>query len=151
MELMKAHHVLNHIAEPQGYDSLLRWQRYYVRLAACSGYEDGLKLGAGNNQGMAKQLASELAGQYVRKYQFENDAAALAARCGAKTRKGQPCKHKPIAGRKRCKFHGGMSTGAKSLSGRIRALSGLKQYQQRPDLLKARIARLRADYGAPLL
>ena len=146
---MKAHHVLSHITEPPDYHSLLRWQRYYVRLAACYGYEQGLKLGTSNNKIVAKQLADECAREWIRKYQAENDAAAIAARCGAKTRKGQPCKHRPITGRKRCKFHGGMSTGAKSLSGRIRALSGLRQYQQRPDLLKARIERLRADYGAP--
>ncbi|OLF37995.1 hypothetical protein BTW00_02215 [Psychrobacter sp. C 20.9] len=31
--------------------------------------------------------------------------------CGAKTRAGKPCKKTPIAGKKRCRLHGGLSTG----------------------------------------
>ncbi|WP_201595344.1 HGGxSTG domain-containing protein [Psychrobacter vallis] len=31
--------------------------------------------------------------------------------CGAKTRAGKPCNNKPIAGKKRCRLHGGLSTG----------------------------------------
>lgn len=34
------------------------------------------------------------------------------AKCGAKTRSGKPCNNKPIAGKKRCRLHGGLSTGA---------------------------------------
>lgn len=34
------------------------------------------------------------------------------AHCGAKTRSGEPCKRHPVAGSKRCKLHGGLSTGA---------------------------------------
>jgi len=41
-------------------------------------------------------------------------------RCGAKTRKGKPCRAKPLPGRRRCKFHGGMSTGPKTPEGRKR-------------------------------
>lgn len=37
--------------------------------------------------------------------------------CGAATRKGKPCIMKPIAGKNRCKFHGGMSTGARTPEG----------------------------------
>ncbi len=37
--------------------------------------------------------------------------------CGAKTRSGSLCKKAPINGAKRCKFHGGKSTGAKDQSG----------------------------------
>jgi hypothetical protein len=29
------------------------------------------------------------------------------ARCGAKTRSGQPCKNAKVTGRKRCRMHGG--------------------------------------------
>ena len=32
--------------------------------------------------------------------------------CGAKTRSGKPCNNKPIAGKKRCRLHGGLSPGA---------------------------------------
>jgi len=28
-------------------------------------------------------------------------------RCGAKTRTGEPCKNRPVTGRKRCRMHGG--------------------------------------------
>ena len=31
--------------------------------------------------------------------------------CGAKTRAGTPCKRPPLAGKRRCKLHGGASTG----------------------------------------
>ena len=32
--------------------------------------------------------------------------------CGAKTRSGKSCQNKPIAGKKRCRLHGGLSPGA---------------------------------------
>ena len=40
--------------------------------------------------------------------------------CGAKTRKGNPCRNKSESGKRRCKFHGGMSTGPKTEEGRAR-------------------------------
>ena len=40
--------------------------------------------------------------------------------CGAKTRKGTPCRAKSELGRRRCKFHGGMSTGPKTPEGKAR-------------------------------
>ncbi|WP_281277649.1 helix-turn-helix domain-containing protein [Thalassobius vesicularis] len=40
--------------------------------------------------------------------------------CGAKTRKGAPCQAKAMPGRKRCKFHGGASTGPRTQEGRRR-------------------------------
>ena len=41
-------------------------------------------------------------------------------RCGAKTRSGTPCAKYPIAGKKRCRLHGGRSTGPRSAAGRAR-------------------------------
>jgi len=38
--------------------------------------------------------------------------------CGAKTRAGTPCKQKAVYANGRCKFHGGLSTGPKTLQGR---------------------------------
>lgn len=38
--------------------------------------------------------------------------------CGAMTRTGTPCKRKPIPGKKRCRNHGGLSTGAKTPEGK---------------------------------
>lgn len=47
--------------------------------------------------------------------------ARLRVICGARTtRKGTPCRNKSEPGRKRCKFHGGRSTGPKSAEGRER-------------------------------
>lgn len=40
-------------------------------------------------------------------------AAQRRVVCGAKTRKDTPCRNMSEPGRKRCKFHGGKSTGAK--------------------------------------
>lgn len=36
----------------------------------------------------------------------------MADKCGAKTRSGKPCNNLPIAGKKRCRLHGGLSPGA---------------------------------------
>lgn len=38
--------------------------------------------------------------------------------CGAKTRKGNPCRAKPLPGKTRCKFHGGLSTGPRTSEGK---------------------------------
>jgi Helix-turn-helix domain len=47
--------------------------------------------------------------------------ARLRVTCGAKTtRKGTQCRNKSEPGRKRCKFHGGRSTGPKTPEGRER-------------------------------
>ncbi|MDE1010551.1 MAG: hypothetical protein OSB38_33300 [Paraburkholderia fungorum] len=37
----------------------------------------------------------------------------MAKACGAKTRSGEPCKRAPMEGKRRCKLHGGASTGPK--------------------------------------
>lgn len=46
--------------------------------------------------------------------------ANLRVICGAKTRKGGQCRNKSEPGKRRCKFHGGKSTGAKTPEGRAR-------------------------------
>ena len=49
--------------------------------------------------------------------------------CGAKRKyDGNPCQCKALENGK-CKFHGGMSTGAKTLDGKIKSYSKLKQFQ----------------------
>ena len=40
--------------------------------------------------------------------------------CSAKTRKGTACQKPPIKGKKRCKLHGGRSSGPKSAEGKAR-------------------------------
>jgi glucans biosynthesis protein len=37
----------------------------------------------------------------------EPQQLASAARCGAKTRSGRPCRSAAVAGRRRCRMHGG--------------------------------------------
>ncbi|MFN4061225.1 MAG: HGGxSTG domain-containing protein [Paracoccus hibiscisoli] len=46
--------------------------------------------------------------------------ATRRVRCGARTRKGEPCQMKSEPGKRRCKFHGGRSTGAKTPEGKAR-------------------------------
>lgn len=53
------------------------------------------------------------------------------ATCGAKTRSGNPCKIKNLYPNGRCKFHGGPSTGPKTLEGKRRsALNTGKSYEE---------------------
>jgi hypothetical protein len=47
-------------------------------------------------------------------------AAVRRVKCGAKTCAGTPCKMQSEKGRRRCKFHGGRSTGLKMQAGRDR-------------------------------
>ena len=47
--------------------------------------------------------------------------------CGAKTRAGSPCGKFPIAGKRRCRLHGGLSTGPKTAEGRAKI--GAAQYK----------------------
>src|SRR4051794_11778492 len=44
-----------------------------------------------------------------------------ALRCGARTRRGTPCQEPALRGRRRCRLHGGWSTGPKTPEGRARA------------------------------
>lgn len=48
---------------------------------------------------------------------------STAPRCGARTRRGTPCQCPAIRGRRRCRLHGGRSTGPRTAAGlaRIRA------------------------------
>ena len=43
-----------------------------------------------------------------------------ASRCGARNRKGTPCQLPAMHGRRRCRLHGGKSTGPKTPAGRAR-------------------------------
>lgn len=52
-----------------------------------------------------------------RQAQAKTKASRLRVQCCAKTRKGMACRNTSEAGRKRCKFHGGMSTGARTPEG----------------------------------
>lgn len=58
--------------------------------------------------------------------------------CGAKTRKGTPCRCKSLPGKRRCKFHGGKSTGARTPEGveRIREAQRQRWAKWRTERLK---------------
>ena len=49
-----------------------------------------------------------------------NDTKKAYARCGAKTRSGTPCAKYPINGKRRCRLHGGLSTGPRTAEGKAR-------------------------------
>lgn len=52
--------------------------------------------------------------------------------CGAKRhRDGQPCKAMSEPGKRRCRFHGGRSTGPRTSEGKARALANLRQHWNR--------------------
>ena len=40
--------------------------------------------------------------------------------CGARNRRGQPCAVRVEPGKRRCRFHGGLSTGPKTAEGKAR-------------------------------
>ncbi|WP_368041118.1 HGGxSTG domain-containing protein [Leisingera sp. ANG59] len=44
----------------------------------------------------------------------------FSKQCGARTRKDTACRSRPIPGKARCRFHGGLSTGPKTQAGRNR-------------------------------
>ncbi|MER2022756.1 MAG: HGGxSTG domain-containing protein [Stenotrophomonas sp.] len=51
------------------------------------------------------------------------------ARCGAtRHRDGKPCQARPEQGKRRCRFHGGRSTGPRTAEGKARAMANLRQY-----------------------
>ena len=47
--------------------------------------------------------------------------------CGARARSGAACKNKVIPGKRRCKYHGGLSTGPKTEAGRARIAAAQKK------------------------
>lgn len=49
-------------------------------------------------------------------------------KCGARRhRDGQPCQARPEPGKRRCRFHGGKSTGPRTAEGKARSLANLRQ------------------------
>ena len=55
--------------------------------------------------------------------------------CGAKRRRdGKPCQALSVPGKHRCKWHGGCSTGPKTVDGKARALDNLRQGRRRRPL-----------------
>lgn len=57
-------------------------------------------------------------GPHARFFQFV-EADTVSAPCMARTRHGGQCKNAPVVGKKRCRLHGGASTGPKTMTGRL--------------------------------
>lgn len=70
------------------------------------------------------------------------DAANAAPRCGAKTRQGKPCRSPAIRGKRRCRIHGGASTGARTAEGKARIAVANTKHGERSKAATARRAEL---------
>ena len=77
-------------------------------------------------------------------------------RCGARTRRGTACQKPPLAGKKRCRLHGGLSTGPRTAEGKSRIAASQWKHGRRSRAftearkqiwadLRAVEARMRAD------
>ncbi len=66
--------------------------------------------------------------------------ARLRVSCGAKTRAGGECQNKSEPGKRRCKFHGGKSTGAKTPEGKARIAEAQRRRWEGFRAEKARLA-----------
>lgn len=79
---------------------------------------------SGRMTGITARIARARAGAY------ESGKTTLRVECGAKRhRDGLPCQTKSEPGKRRCRFHGGRSTGPKTSAGKARSLANLRQYQ----------------------
>jgi hypothetical protein len=58
--------------------------------------------------------------QEIELYRREN-----RPRCCARTKAGTPCKTKAVPGRKRCRWHGGLSTGPRTPEGKAKVARNL--------------------------
>lgn len=62
--------------------------------------------------------------------------------CGARTRSGAPCGSWPIRGRRRCRMHGGRSTGPRTAEGRARIAAANTTHGERTKAARAERASL---------
>ena len=110
---------------------------------------DGRRDGSAGEAGLAKRAratrgsamtttpARRVSGLWKRLAAAESKAEQLAeiqafaaTRCGAYARTtGHPCRAPRVPGKRRCRMHGGLSTGPKTLAGKLRALANLKQFR----------------------
>jgi hypothetical protein len=64
--------------------------------------------------------------------------------CGAKNRRGEPCRVTIVPGKRRCRFHGGLSTGPKTIEGKARIAAAQRRRWARRRGEDIRTERLRA-------
>jgi hypothetical protein len=110
-----------------------QWQQRWEQFLQ---HQEPLPLGAllGSRRALTRALMARHAAEQALQAQrpvFPEICRALT--CGAKTRRGTPCKRRDLYGlRARCRLHGGLSTGPKSAEGKRRAaLNGLQPKRKR--------------------
>ena len=60
-------------------------------------------------------------------------------RCCARTRRGTACQKPQLRGKQRCRFHGGLSTGPRTVDGRARIAAAHWKHGRRPkEFVQAR-------------
>lgn len=61
---------------------------------------------------------------------YRSRASIKRIPCGGRRRRdGKPCEALSVPGKRRCKWHGGMSTGPRTPEGKAKALANLRQYR----------------------
>lgn len=86
---------------------------------------------SGNMPGIITRIAGVRAGAYESGSPENRAKQARRVVCGAKRhRDGQPCEAKSEPGKRRCRFHGGRSTGPRTPEGKARAVANLRQYRK---------------------
>lgn len=76
---------------------------------------------------MEPKLEAFLSQQILLLQQREAQRLARRVTCGATTRKGTACRMASEAGKRRCKYHGGKSTGPKVAEGKARIAEAQKR------------------------
>ena len=108
----------------EGYEYYKRYKGHAYALKRCK--QDG--------QQMFRAMCKEE--RYLRQAAIDRGERI---KCGARRKIGKACKHWALPGKNRCKHHGGMNTGPKTIEGRIKQLSALPQYKRNPELLAKKI------------
>jgi hypothetical protein len=75
-------------------------------------------------------------------------AAQNCPRCGARTRRGTPCRSLAVRNRRRCRMHGGLSTGPKTVEGLERMRAAKTKHGQRTaemEQIRAMVRKLKAE------
>ena len=71
-----------------------------------------------------------------------------APRCGARTRKDQPCRAPAVRGKRRCRMHGGRSTGPRTPAGRERSTRARWTHGRYSAERQREFQQLKAEYAA---
>jgi hypothetical protein len=66
------------------------------------------------------------------------DSGAEVEPCGARTPKG-PCQELPVPGNRRCRLHGGWSTGPRTRAGHARCLAGRVRSYERSEEIRRQV------------